>query len=1234
MDERCRATDPGVEVRLLGPVSLGAGGREITIRSPKQQVILAMLALSPRVSADAMADALWRDAPPASVAATVHTLVSRLRRTIEEAGGGIAIRSEGVGYVMDVDPSCVDVHRFEAHLAAGRSALAERSPEEAARWLRRALSLWRGPALEDVSDRDFARVAATRLEEARRRATEELAEAELASGRPAMALEALKPLMAVHPYDEGLRAREMVALYRLGRQADALAAFQDLRRCLAEELGLEPTPALCALERQILLQAPELDHVAPSMPSPGPVVPGDLPAGVTLAFLFTDIESSTRRWERERAAMTADLARHDEALHAVVVAHEGRLFTHLGDGLGAAFPTVTAALSAAVAGQEALAAIAWQGTTPLRVRMAIHVGSAETRAGTFLGPTLNRTARLLDEARGGEILCSQAAADLARDELPPQVTLAERGERRLRGLSRPEPVWQVIHPALADSTPPPPPCPSYQPAAVTSFVGRADELAALSALLPQTRLLTITGVGGVGKTRLALELAARCGSSYADGATVVELAPAGDDRPVAGVVLTALGLDAGGPAEERLERALAERHLLLVLDNCEHLLESVAGVADGIVRHCPSVSVLATSRQVLSLPGETVWIAPGLSLPSEDTTAPADLERSDAAALFVARARLAQPGFGVTTANAGPVAAICRRLDGLPLALELAAARVRVLGVAQLAEHLDDRFRLLTGGPRSAPYRHQTLVACMNWSYEALPEPEQRMLRRLAIFPQDFDLAAATAVAGEGSDPLEVLELLAHLIDKSLVVPEGAAQTARYRLLETVRQFGAQRLMEAGEEAKAAALHRLHFVGLVEQWHRRGENFFATAWLLGAATDRENFHRALVNAIEASDTEAVSILVAGLWNPWFFTGSIPSVVASIEPEMLACADPSLHAEALIGFSAVIKMSASTLTLDDLGLYHDRARAIADERGTRRDQGWARFWIGYTARDRGDVVQARAFMEEALSRFTEGHCAFELSFVHYDLGWVDMTAGDVAAARRHFRSGLAFAEAITGYEISTLVLRASLALAEAAEGDTATALDRARTTVETARRLPFHGLLVNTLVRAAETGAVAGFPARAELAEALRLIRYQGGRQWVAAALTVAALLHEGRATTVWRRASSAVPSLWRRTSARTPSPSRWWERWCKQRDVAWPTRWAPASRRRRPLGARHPCPACSKPPFKALTLDLRKEVSVRPPSRSDPPPAGPAGRASERDRAASFPGCRSPLRPVLLEQAV
>jgi predicted ATPase/DNA-binding SARP family transcriptional activator len=1122
----------GLEIRLLGPVALAVAGHEVGIGSPKQRVILAMLALFPRVTVDAIADALWRDTPPASVAATVHTLVSRLRRTLQEAGGGITIRSEGAGYVLDVESERVDVNRFEAAVAAGRRCLAEGATAEAARRLREALSLWRGPALDDLSDRDFARMAATRLDEARLRAAEELAEAELAGGAPAAALEVIEPLIARYPFHERLRGQEMLALYRLGRQADALAAFQDLRRCLVDELGLEPAPALVALERQILLQDAELDLAL--APGSRPAKPsGDHPAlAGTLAFLFTDIESSTSRWESDRAAMAADLAQHDELLGGAVAAHGGRRFTHTGDGLGAAFPTAASAIAAAVAGQAALAGATWKGVAPLRVRMGVHAGAAEARAGTFLGPTLNRAARLLEVARGGEILCSQAAADLAHDDLPPEATLVGRGERRLRGLSRPEAVWQVVHPALAGVVPPAEPEPTLASpdASLTSFIGRERELAELSALLGEARLVTITGVGGAGKTRLALELADQCGPSYPDGATVVELAPVGDDRPLAGVVLTALGLDAGGPsadaAEQRLAEALAEQQLLLVLDNCEHLIQPVAALVHRLLLHCPALTVLTTSREALSVPGETRWAAPGLSLPPEDASLPAELEGSDAAALFVARARLANPGFGVTPKNVAALTAICRRLDGIPLALELAAARVRALGVVQLAEHLDERFRLLTGGPRSAPSRHQTLAAAMDWSYEALTEPEQRLLRRLAVFPQRFDLPAATAVAGEGKDELDVLPLLGRLVDKSLLVAEGAAETARYRLLETVREYGARKLAAAGEDVKTAVLHRNHFVGLIADWNWRGENFFATEWMLRAAANTENFHAALVNALAASDTEAVTVLVAGLWKQWYLSGSVPPAVSAIEPGMIGCADPTLHIEALIGFSVVPKMADSAFTIRDVNRLGERALAVADTHGSRRDQGWARHWVAYFARSSGDVDTARALMQEALDLFTKERAAFELSYVHYELGWVSMTGGDSAKAIEHFRSAVAFSEEITGYEVNALQLQASLALAEAAEGDTTAALARARRAVEAAREvpLPAFGMLMITLIRAAETGAVARVPARPELAEALRLLRRLGGRHWVAETLRVAALLHEaeGRPALAARLLGGAV----------------------------------------------------------------------------------------------------------------
>ena len=1099
----------GLEVRLLGPVSLASAGREVPLRSPKQRVILAMLALSPRVTVDAIADALWRDTPPASVAATVHTLVSRLRRTIQEAGGGITIRSEGAGYVMDVEPERLDINRFEAAVVAGRRCLAEGSQVDGARLLREALALWRGPALDDVSDRDFARVSATRLDEGRLRVAEELAEAELAGGAPAAALEMLEPLLARYPFHERLRGQQMLALYRLGRQADALAAFQDLRHCLAEELGLEPTPALVGLERQILLQDSELDLAS------GDPGPGDQAALTgTLVFLFTDIESSTSRWESDRAAMAADLARHDDLLAGAIEAQGGRRFTHTGDGLGAAFPTAGSAIAAAVAGQTALAAADWSGTASLRVRMAIHAGAAEARAGTFLGPTLNRTARLLDVARGGEILCSQTAADLAHDDLPPEVTLAGRGDWRLKGLSRPETVWQILHPALSSVAPSPEPVaptPVQPEASLTSFVGRERELAELSCLLGEARVVTITGVGGAGKTRLAFELAAQCGPSYQDGATVVELAPVGDDRPLAGVVLTALGLDAGGPsaeeAEQRLEEALAERRLLLVVDNCEHLLGSVTQLVDRVVRRCPDVTVLATSREMLSVPGEAAWVAPGLSLPPEQPADPAELDGSDAAALFIARARVAQPGFGVTPNNVGAVATICRRLDGLPLALELAAARVRVLGAAQVAAHLDDRFRLLTGGD-SVTSRHQTLATCLDWSYDALPEAEQRLLQRLAVFPQHFDLDAAAAVAGGEHDVLDVLDLLARLVDKSLVVPDGAAETARYHLLETVRQYGAAKLVAAGDQDDAAACHRRYFVGLVEEWHGRGERFMATGWMNREAVDRQNFHSALGNALRAGDTESVSVLVAGLWMPWYITGSVSPAVSSIDPATLGCANPSLHVDALIGFNVVPKMATSDRSLDDLAPLLDQAVDVADERGDRRDQAWARCMLAYVTRSRGEVEKARGLMEEALARYEEDHSAYGLTYVHYELGWVDMTAGDVAGAGRHFRCALAFSEGATGYDVLIPATLSGLALADAAEGRTAAALAGARKAIESARPLAGSAYLVMALLRAAQAAAVGGEPAPAELVEMLHLVRRQGGRHWVSEALTVAALFHE------------------------------------------------------------------------------------------------------------------------------
>ena len=305
---------------------------------------------------------------------------------------------------------------------------------------------------------------------------------------------------------------------------------------------------------------------------------------------------------------------------------------------------------------------------------------------------------------------------------------------------------------------------------------------------------------------------------------------------------------------------LGGQHVLLVLDNCEHVLAAAAALADRVLGRCPMVTILATSREVLSVAGETVWGAPCLSLPPADAADPDDLAHSDAAALFIVRARTAQPGFGAVAANAGAIARICHRLDGIPLALELAAARVPVLSASQLADRLDDRFRLLTSGPRSAPVRHQTLRAAMDWSFDLLAEPEQRLLRRLSVFPQDFDLEAATAVAGDDADPIDVIDLLARLVDKSLVVSEGAAETARYRLLETVRQYGAEKLTATGETDEARRRHRRHFAGRVMMAFRDKLLFPGLEWGRRATREMEHYNAALVSALAESDVEVAAAL--------------------------------------------------------------------------------------------------------------------------------------------------------------------------------------------------------------------------------------------------------------------------------------------------------------------------------------------------------------------------------------
>lgn len=552
-----------------------------------------------------------------------------------------------------------------------------------------------------------------------------------------------------------------------------------------------------------------------------------LPTG-TVTFLLTDIASSTQAWETDREAMARAVARHYEILDAAVRAHRGVRPVEQGEGdsVVAAFARASDALRASVAAQLALLAEPWPvGVAPL-VRMAVHTGEVALRdEGNYFGPAIIRCARLRAVVHGGQIVCSRATADLAADDLPAEVGLLDLGSHRLKDLGRPEQVFEVTHPRLPGGFPPLRSLdvvPNNLPVQLTSFVGREEELGEIRRLLDVHRLVTLTGSGGCGKTRLAAALAAELAVEYPDGAWWIDLAPLTDGARVAGDVLTALRVqDAPGrPPLQQLTACLSGRSLLLVLDNCEHLLSECAALAEALLRACPGVRMLATSRERLDVPGELAWRVPPMGLPAANGTGEigtvevAALDSYDAVALFVERALAARPNFTVTNEVAPAVAQLCARLDGIPLAIELAAARTRVMTVPEILTALSDRFRLLTGGSRNLMVRQQTLEASVAWSHDLLDVEERILLRRLSVFAGGFTLSAVEEVcAAEDLPALRVLDLLDALVAKSLVVLDAEqARTSRFRLLETVRAFAARKLDEAGEAARIRDAHLRHFL--------------------------------------------------------------------------------------------------------------------------------------------------------------------------------------------------------------------------------------------------------------------------------------------------------------------------------------------------------------------------------------------------------------------------------------
>jgi predicted ATPase/DNA-binding SARP family transcriptional activator len=810
-----------VRFGLLGTLAAWTeNGRLVEVPEAKVRALLAdlLIHLGRPVSADRLIDDLWGDDLPVHPAGALHSKVSRLRQALENAepGGGELVAFQSPGYLLRIGSDALDERRFAALV---ERAGATEDPRDQAELLADALALWRGPPLADFADAMFAQAAIARLEEQRLAALEQQAEARLALGEHSLLAGELSDLVVQHPLRERLRAAHMLALYRAGRQAEAVDSYSELRGRLANDLGLDPGPGLAALYQAILEQAPALQRV----------------------------------------------------------------------------------------------------------------------------------------------------------QAPP--TLAARPRTNI-------------------------------PAMLTSLVGRTAALTELRALLSERRLVTLTGPGGVGKTRLALAAAALSADAFPDGVWLVELAgsaTAGARAP-ADAVMDVLGIrdDSSMDPSVLLAEALRTSRMLLVLDNCEHLVDQAAKLAAQLLQAAPELRILATSREPLMIAGEVVWAVPPLELPGPEAGQQATaLAQFSAVQLFVMRAEASAPGFRLDEGNAQAVAGLCQRLDGIPLALELAATRVRTLGVPELLARLDDRFRLLVTGHRDAPPRQQTLWAVIDWSWELLTEPERLVLRRLAVAADGCGLHAAEAICAE--DDLDVLGLVSRLVDRSLIVVADGLDGPRYRLLESVAAYGLQRLCQAGEVSRLRLRHRRYYTSLAERAapHLRGHD--QRSWLRRLDTEAANLRSALDSALNDNDDDALRMVNALAWY-WFLRGRLTEARRALD-EALALPLGSATARATAtawqsGFTALAGKRRKHAAPPPLGGIDDPAMRATLE-----------WFHAFVASDFGDPSAGEAMVGQALASFRALGDQWGIAAALSTRAKLAMVRGDPAAAQRDAQQSLAIFRAL-------------------------------------------------------------------------------------------------------------------------------------------------------------------------------------------------------------------------------
>jgi predicted ATPase/DNA-binding SARP family transcriptional activator len=842
----------GLQVRLLGPVEVVRDGHRVRLPGAKPTALLALLAIHAGkvVGTDRLADGLWAGRPPRSSDAVLRTYVAQLRRVL----GGGAVESRPGGYALCLDPACIDARAFEEQLAQAR-ATHPRSPQVSGAQLRRALALWRGAAFGELASEAFAVAEAQRLEELRWVALEDRVDADLAAGDHALLVGELRQLATEQPLRDRFRGQLMVALYRSGRHAEALDAFQDYRLLLADELGVEPSPELKQLQQAILTHDPS--------------------------------------------------------------------------------------------------------------------GALRT----------------------------------------PALTPAARRQHNL-------------------------------PTAISSFVGRAPESSEIAALIARHRLVTLVGAGGCGKTRLAIEVGSRRLDQYPDGVWLAGLAPLTRPEHVAPTVGAVWGLqDVGtGQMATRIVEYLTDRDLLLIIDNCEHVLDAAAELVGQALHAAPLVRVLATSREPLGVEGEVTWRVPSLGLPPQGADPrPAEAAAADAVRLFVERAAQARPGFALTGGNVGAVVEICRQLDGIPLAIELAAARARTLTPNEIANRLDERFTLLTGGPRAALPRHRTLRALTDWSWDLLSQPERRLFQSLSVFAGGFSLGAAAAVSGGGPlDNGDVLALVTALVEKSLLVAEPHGETTRFGMLETIRQYARERLTAAGEEHTSRDRHLAWAVAVYERAEAGLAGPDQQAWARTCELELDNARAALAWAQSTGKPEH-GLRIAGVSRLWQFLGHLAEGRSWLERFLASPApcDPRIRAHALnvVGYLAYLQRdhgAARTYLEQSLAQHKDLhepagvlralgslscvALAEGDRASARRYLTAAPDWVqladGNAERARitvmrsrwaitdGEIQQAAALARESLAGFEKAGDRHGMAEPLERLSEIAYRRGDLQASREH------------------------------------------------------------------------------------------------------------------------------------------------------------------------------------------------------------------------------------------